>query len=95
MEGKSLAAVTESKVFAIQEQEVAVKATRKEIWKEKIEDVSCRLYKRDEESVGHVLCGCSVLLRTHYYERHDTMMRAIYSRLLVMHGFETELKPLS
>ena len=33
MEDKSLTAVTDSKLFAIQEQEVAVKATRQEIWK--------------------------------------------------------------
>ena len=92
MEGKSLTAITESEVFAIQEQEVAVKATRKEVRKEDIEDVSCRLCKTDKETVGHVLCGCPVLLRTQYYARHDAVMRVIYSKLLVMYGFETELK---
>ena len=51
MAGKSLTVVTESKVFAIQEQEVVVKATRKEIWKEEIEDVSCRLCKTDNSRI--------------------------------------------
>ena len=90
MEGTGLTAITESKVFAIHEQEVAVKATRKEIWKEDIADVSCRLCKTDQETVEHVLCGCPVLLRTQYYVRHDAVMRVIYSKLLVMEGFETE-----
>ena len=93
MEGKSLTAITESKVFAIQEQEVVVKVTRKEIWKEDIEDVSCRLCKTDKETVGHVLRGCPVLLRTQYYARHEAVMRVIYSKLLAMYGFETKLKP--
>ena len=43
--------------------------------------------------MGHVLCGCPVLLRTQYYARHDAVMCVIYSKLLVMYGFETELKP--
>ena len=34
-----------------------------------------------------------MLLRTQYYARHDAVMRVIYSKLLVMYGFETELKP--
>ena len=93
MEGKSLTAITERKVFAIQEQELAVKATRKEIWKENIEGVSCRLCKTDKETVGHVLCGCSVLLRTQYYARHYAVMSIIHSKLLFMYGFESELKP--
>ena len=44
MEGKGLAATTESKAFAVQEQEIAVKVTRREVWKEDIEEVNCRLY---------------------------------------------------
>ena len=43
--------------------------------------------------MGHVLCGCPVLLRTQYYARHDAVMPVIYSKLLVLYGFETELKP--
>ena len=39
------------------------------------------------------LCGCPVLLRTKYYARHNAVMCVIYSKLLVMYGFETELKP--
>ena len=46
MEGKGLTATTESKVFAVQEQEIAVKVTMREVWKEDIEEVNCRLCKK-------------------------------------------------
>ena len=74
MEGKGLTATSESKVFAVQEQEIAVKVTRREVWKEDIEDVNCRLCKTDRQTVGHILCGCQVLLKSEYFTRHDGMM---------------------
>ena len=74
IEGKGLTATTESKVFAVQEQEIAVKVTRREVWKEDIEDVNCRLCKTDRETVGHILCGCKVLLKSEYFTRNDSMM---------------------
>ena len=91
MEGKGLTATIESKVFAVQEQEIAIKVTRREVWKDDIEEVNCRLCKTDRETVGHILCGCKVLLKSEYFTRHDGMMRVIYSNLLVKYGFETEL----
>ena len=53
---KGLTALTESKVMALQEQEVGVKVTRKEIWKEQLEKVTCRVCKEDRESVTHIMC---------------------------------------
>ena len=93
MEGKGLTATTESKVFAVQEQEIAVQVTRREVWKEDIEEVNCRLCKIDRETVSHIPCGCKVLLKSEYFKRHDGMVRVIYSNLLVKYGFETELNP--
>ena len=93
MDGRQrLTATTESKVFAVQEQEITVKVTRRGVWKEDIEEVNCRLCKTDRETVGYILCGCKVLLKSEYFTRHDGMMRVIYSNLLVKYGFETELK---
>ena len=91
MEGIGLTTTTESKVFAVQEQEIAVKVTRREVWKEDIGEMNCRLCKTDRETVGHILWGCKVLLKSEYFTRHDGMMRVIYSNLLVKYGFETEL----
>ena len=67
--------------MALQEQEVGVKVTRKVIWKEQLENVTCRVCKEDRESVAHIMCGCRVLLKTEYFKRHDAMMRVIYCYL--------------
>ena len=91
LNGKGLTALTESKVMALQEQEVGVKVTRKEIWKEQLENVTCRVCKEDRESVAHIMCGCRVLLKTEYFKRHDAMMRVIYCYLLQKLGFIEEL----
>ena len=91
LNGKGLTALTEGKVMASQEQEVGVKVTRKEIWKEKSENVTCRVCKEDRESVAHIMCGCRVLLKTEYFKRHDAMMRVIYCYLLQKLGFVEEL----
>ena len=50
LNGKGLTALTESKVMVLQ-QEVGIKVTRKEIWKEQLENVTCRVCKEDRESV--------------------------------------------
>ena len=49
--------------MALQEQEIGVKVTRKEIWKEQLENVTCRVCKEDRELVAHIMCGCRVLLK--------------------------------
>ena len=91
LNGKGLTALTESKVMALQAQEVGVKVTRKEIWKEQLENVTCRVCKKDRESVAHIMCGCRVLLKTEYFKRHDAMMQVIYCYLLQKLEFVEEL----
>ena len=91
LNGKGVTALTESKVMALQKQEVGVKVTRKEIWKEQLENVTCRVCKEDRESVAHIMFGCRVLLKTEYFKRHDAMMPVIYCYLLQKLGFVEEL----
>ena len=43
-----------------------MKTIGKEIWKEQLDYVMCRVCKKDRETVVHIKCGCSVLLRTEY-----------------------------
>ena len=93
LEGKGLTSWTESRVMALQEQEIAVKTIRKEIWKEHLDDVKCRVCKKDRETVAHIMCGCSVLLQTEYLKRHNGMLRAVYCHLLQQLGFEEGLLP--
>ena len=61
----------ESKSMALQEQEIVVKVIRKEVSKKDLENVPCRICKEERESVAHVMCGYSVLLKTEYFKRHD------------------------
>ena len=63
--------------MALQKQEVGVKVTKKEIWKEQLENITFRVCKEYRESVVHVMCGCRVLLKTEYFKRHDGMMLVI------------------
>ena len=77
--------------MALQEQEVGVKVTRKEIWKEQLENVTCRVCMEDRESVAHIICGCRVLLKTEHFKRHDAMIRVIYCYLLQKLGFIEKL----
>ena len=94
LNGKRLTALTERTVMALQEQEIRVKVTRKEVWKEDFENVTCRICKKERESVAHIMCGCSALFQTEYFKRHDGMMRVIYCYLLQKLGFVEELLEL-
>ena len=49
LEGKGLTSLTESRVTALQEREVAVKTIRKEIWKECLDGILCRVCKKVRE----------------------------------------------
>ena len=91
LNGKGLTALTESKVMALQEQEIGVKVTRKEIWKGKLENITCRVCKEDRESVAHIIYECHVLLKTEHFKRHDGMMRVIYCCFLKKLEFVEEL----
>ena len=53
VKSKRINSITESKVMALQEQEVRVKVTRKESWEEQLENVTCRVCKEGRESVAH------------------------------------------
>ena len=90
LEGKGLTSLTESRVMALQEQEMAVKTIRKEIWKEHL-DAMCGVCKKDKETVAHIVCGCNVLLQTGYLKRHHRILRAVYCHLLQQLGFEDGL----
>lgn len=52
---------------------------------EKIEELSFRIYLRDQETVSLILCGCSELAQSSYKARHDRMLRSLY------HCFRTNM----
>ena len=54
--------------------------------------MGCRLCN-SKEKIAH--CGCSGLVESQYYARHDAMMHLYFSKLLFMLGFEADLEPWS
>ena len=68
-----------------------MKTIRKEIWKRHCDDVLCRVYKKDRETVSHIMFRCSALLQAEHLERHNGTLRAVYCYLLHQLGFEDGL----
>ena len=67
----------EGYVTALQEQEIATRATIKCRNKDRNNETKCRLCKSQEETVFHVLGSCSLLSSNLYLTtRHDNIARA-------------------
>ena len=52
-----------------------------------VEELSCRLCTEKQETVSHVLCGCSHIAWSLYKTRHDKMLRPVSHALLEKYGF--------
>ena len=61
---------TESLICAAQEQTLATNYVRKKIWKLDVNPM-CRLCKAKEETISHIVSGCTMLAGTKYTNRHD------------------------
>ena len=77
-------------ICSMQEQEIDtrgltkyMKRREKDVTKKKSINKTCRICKRDEESLFHLLCSCSVLAPTLYLTvRHNQVARIIYQELI-------------
>ena len=81
-----LPAHTEGYITAIQEQELDTKETRKRREKhpetKKSMDILCRICKKAEESVYHLVCACPVLAPTLYLNiRHNQVACILYQEI--------------
>ena len=81
-----LPAHTEGYITAIQEQELDTKETRKRREKhpekKKSMDILCRVCKKAEESVYHLVCACPVLAPTLYLNiRHNQVACILYQEI--------------
>ena len=52
--------------------------------------VSVPVCRSAEETVPHLLCGCSAIAKTIYKARHDRMLRPIYHLLLSIYNMEND-----
>ena len=84
---------TEGFIAAIQDQVIPTKSYRKRILKEAVDNVMCRMCHAHEESLDHLLAGCSTLAPKQYLERHNSVAKIIYLELLKNHMGETDTKP--
>lgn len=50
-------------------------------------DLTCH---NTEETIPHLLCGCSAMAQTIYKSRHDKMLRPIYHFLLSLYNMEND-----
>ncbi|XP_022778998.1 uncharacterized protein LOC111320609 [Stylophora pistillata] len=56
-------------------------------------DVRCRLCGKGQESVAHLLAGCSALAQTAYLTRHNAAFKILFYKLLRDHGLVNTVPP--
>ncbi|PFX14540.1 hypothetical protein AWC38_SpisGene21300 [Stylophora pistillata] len=56
-------------------------------------DVRCRLCEKGQESVAHVLAGCSALAQTAYLTRRNAAFKILFFELLRDHGLVNTVPP--
>ena len=73
---------------AIRQQLVNTKIYQKAKLKYQIENITCRMCNVEQETVPHIMCGCSSIAQSIYKSRHDKMLRPLYHFILNKYGFE-------
>ena len=73
---------------AIRQQLVNTKTYQKAKLKYQIENITCRMCNVEQETVPHIMCGCSSIAQSTYKSRHDKMLRPLYHFTLNKYGFE-------
>lgn len=72
---------TEGFVAAIQDQVIPTRAYRKRILKEKLNVAGCRMCGVREETLDHLISGCSSLAPKQYLDRHNRVAGIIHKEL--------------
>merc|ERR1712214_72743 len=68
---------TESLLCAAQEQTLPTNYIRSKIWGSNTNS-TCRLCKKENETVHHIVSGCSMLCGTQYLHRHNQVAKYIH-----------------
>jgi hypothetical protein len=79
---------TESLICAAQEQTLATNYVRKQLWKMNCSS-KCRLCKVHDETIGHIVSGCTMMAGTKYTARHDKICKYVHWSALKERGFNT------
>ena len=83
--------VTEGFIFAAQEQALPTNFLKAKITGES-EDESCRVCKKELETVTHLVSSCGVLAQREYKRRHDRMGLRVYWEICKKHGVKCSEK---
>ena len=78
---------TESLICAAQEQALATNYISTKIWKLG-NDPKCRLCRRENETVQHIVSGCEMLAATQYTRRHDLIGKYLHWTILTDLGLK-------
>ena len=83
----SLKRETEALIIAAQDQAIRTNYIKAKIDKSQT-DAKCRMCRDKNETVSHILSGCSKLAQKEYKKRHDNVARAIHWDLSGKCGFD-------
>ena len=78
---------TESLIVAAQNHSIRTNLVKAKINKSQ-KDTLCRLYKKADESIDHVVSGCSKLAQKEYKRRHDNLGKIVHWKLARKCNFE-------
>lgn len=84
---------TEGFIVAIQDQVLSTKSYRRRILNQQLENVKCRMCGLKEESLDHLLSGCTVLAPKQHLERHNDVGKILYQAIIRQYMEETEMEP--
>ncbi|XP_072169481.1 uncharacterized protein [Diadema setosum] len=82
---------TEGLVIAAQEQALSTNALKAKIQKRDV-DAACRICRERDETVQHIVCGCSKLAQKEYKRRHDKLAQVVHWELCRKHEIPCESK---
>ena len=81
---------TESLIVAAQNQSMKTNLVKAKIDKSQ-KDTLCRLCKKADESIDHVVSGCSKLAQKEYKRKHDNLGKIVHWKLTRKCNFEAEV----
>ena len=89
---ESLSRYTEAEIFAAQDQATRTNWIKAAIEKEDEVTEKCRICNQHNESVEHILNGCTKLSNGDYKHRHDRVAAALHWGMCKDYGFPAESK---
>ena len=82
---------TEGMIMPAQSQSLRTNAIKARIDKSRV-DAKCRMCNEKEETIHHIVSGCSNLAQKEYKRLHDCVARALHWDILRQRGFEVSEK---